>query len=335
MASIKLLSTDAHKYLADIPPCHWSRHAFTTRSKSGMVLNNACESFNAVIRDARTKPILSMMEWMRRYVMKRCSAKRNGLKNFKGVIMPSVEKMLEKAADQVRNCDVAQADVWEFEVDHLSTGESYVVNLEKKTCGCFRWDLLGIPCYHALACIVRQRLNVEDYVHQAYHVSTYSKTYAPAFHPMPGHNEWPKTNLQPPAPPPFRKMPGRPKLKKRIKEPGEGQGEGQERGKLLVVRAKKKNACSHCGGLGHYKNTCKNPPKPVEPPKGKTGRPRKDPSAPPAKKQRTAPTQQQEQATAAPVHPHQPQQHDFSSQASSSAGPSCISMGANFNSSIM
>ncbi|XP_048497948.1 uncharacterized protein LOC125496510 [Beta vulgaris subsp. vulgaris] len=189
--------------------------------------------------------------------------------------MPSVLKMLDKASEPVRNYDVAQADVWEFEMDHLSNGELYVVNLETKTCGCFTWDLLGIPCYHALACIVRQRLNVEVYVHQAYHVSTYSRTYAPAFYPMPGQNQWPKTNFQPPLPPPFRKMPGRPKLKKRIKEPGEG--EGQERGKF------------NCGGLGHYKNKCKNPPKPPEAPKGNTGRPRKDPSAPPAKKQRTTP----------------------------------------------
>ncbi|XP_021856243.2 uncharacterized protein [Spinacia oleracea] len=274
MESIKLLSVEAYKYLNGIPPCHWSRHAFSTKSKSGMLLNNCCESFNNVIRDARSKPILSMMEWLRRYVMKRCCAKRNGLKKFEGVVMPSVVKMIDRASDEVSKCDVTQADVHEFEVDHISTGESYVVNLVEKRCGCYRWELMGIPCYHALACIVKQRLNVEDFVHQAYHVSTYARTYAPAFHPMPGKHQWPTVNLAQPLPPPFRKMPGRPKGNKRIKE----KGEGEER--ELVIRTKKANKCGNCGGTGHFKKTCKNPPMtPPNAPKSKGGRPRKRPLA--------------------------------------------------------
>lgn len=49
-----MLSPQAYKYLADILACHWSRHAFTTKYKSGMLLNNACESLNGVLREAGT-----------------------------------------------------------------------------------------------------------------------------------------------------------------------------------------------------------------------------------------------------------------------------------------
>ncbi|XP_056685196.1 uncharacterized protein [Spinacia oleracea] len=273
MESIKMLSVEAYNYLNEIPSCHWSRHSFSTSSKSGMLLNNCCESFNNVIKDARSKPILTMMEWIRRYVMKRCCVKRDGLKEFEGMIMPSVVKMIDKASGEVCKCDVTQADVYEFEVDHISTGESYVVNLAEKRCGCFRWELMGIPCYHAMACIVKQRLNIEDFVHQAYHVSTYAKTYAPTFHPMPGKHQWPTINLPQPLPPPYRKMPGRPKGSKRIKE----KGEGEER--VLVIRTKKPNKCGNCGETGHYKNTCKNPQlAPFTSPKSKGGRPRKYPA---------------------------------------------------------
>lgn len=44
-----------------------------------------------------------------------------------------------------------QADWHVFEVDY--DGDIFVVNLETKTCGCYRWTLTGTPFWHALACI--------------------------------------------------------------------------------------------------------------------------------------------------------------------------------------
>ena len=55
MTAIKDILVEAYEYLAAIPSAHLSRHAFTTKSKSGMLLNNCCESFNNVLREARGK----------------------------------------------------------------------------------------------------------------------------------------------------------------------------------------------------------------------------------------------------------------------------------------
>ncbi|XP_021718906.1 uncharacterized protein LOC110686613 [Chenopodium quinoa] len=148
------------------------------------VILNAETSFNNVLREARAKPSLSLMEWIRQYVMIRCSAKREGLQNFDGVIMPSVVKMIERGMKIVGSMRLTQADLHEFEVDH--EGDKFVVNLETKTCGCYRRTLMGIPCWHALACIAKRRLNYEDFVHLAYHVATYATTYTPSFHAIPG-----------------------------------------------------------------------------------------------------------------------------------------------------
>lgn len=265
MEAIKGLNIEAFKYLDAIPPCNWSRHAFGTSSKSGMLLNNCCESFNNVLRDARSKPILSLMEWIRRYVMKRCCAKRNGLKSFDGVIMPSVVKMIHNGLLQVSKMKINQAGLHEFEVD--DDGDTFVVNLKNKVCGCYRWSLMGIPCWHALACIVKRRLQYEEFVHVAYHVSTYAATYSPAFKAMPGHTQWDTTPQPHPLPPPYRKMPGRPSKRKRVKEPGE------DKEKKLVKRAKKNNRCSRCGGLGHYKPKCQNVPLSDANTRNKGGRP--------------------------------------------------------------
>ncbi|KAL2901835.1 Protein lin-28-like protein A [Bienertia sinuspersici] len=148
---------------------------------------------------------------------------------------------------------VNQADLHEFEVDHEE--DSFVVNIE--TCGCCRWNLLGIPCWNALACIQLRRLNFEDFIHPAYHIETYAKAYAPAYRAMLGQNQWEVTPHPRPLPHPRRNMPGRPSKKKRVKEVGEDKDREQ------LKRAKRQNKCSRCGGLGHYKTNCINPSQPT------------------------------------------------------------------------
>ena len=53
MNEIKNISVEAYEYLAAIPAKHWSRHAFSSRSKFGMLLNICCESFNKVLVKSR------------------------------------------------------------------------------------------------------------------------------------------------------------------------------------------------------------------------------------------------------------------------------------------
>ncbi|XP_021747874.1 uncharacterized protein LOC110713735 [Chenopodium quinoa] len=187
MEQIKKMSADAYNYLNAIPPAHWSRHKFSSHSKSGMLLNNCCESFNNVLREARTKPILQLMEWF-----------------------------VHRGLQQVSNMRVTQADLMEFEVDDLE--DTYVVNLQTKACSCNRLTLMGIPCWHALACIQLRRLDIEQFIHPAYHVETYTKTYAPTFKAMPGHQKWEVTPYPRPLPPAHRNLLGRPSSKKRKKE---------------------------------------------------------------------------------------------------------------------
>ncbi|CAO2815955.1 unnamed protein product [Amaranthus hypochondriacus] len=172
MNEIKAISADAYAYLAAIPACHWSRHAFPTRCKSEMLLNSCCESFNNVLRDARGKPIISLMEWIGSYVMQRCAAKREGLNQIKGVVMPSVMKVIEDEAQKVHSMRVIVVNVMEFEVD--DGDDSYVVNIEDKNCLCNKWRFTGIPCRRVLACTVKRKLDFAPYVHEAYYVSTYA-----------------------------------------------------------------------------------------------------------------------------------------------------------------
>ncbi|XP_074290697.1 uncharacterized protein LOC141617401 [Silene latifolia] len=264
MKGMEVLSKEAHDYLNDIPPQHWSRHAFDVSCKSNLLLNNVCEVFNAVLKEAKDKPILTHLEWMRRYVMQRICQKREGGRKVDERLMPYVTKYLEWAKDEARFATFMQSDDGEFEVE--LKGEQYVVNLNSRSCGCKYWDLTGLPCPHSMACMLEKRMDPKDYVDEVYSKERYMLTYAHSVSPMPGVKQWEPTGLLEPLPPPMRTMPGRPKSKKRRKSAGEKEDQ-------QVKRLKRTNNCSHCGGLGHYKRTCKNPPAPPKPAAAPGGRP--------------------------------------------------------------
>ncbi|KAK4404480.1 hypothetical protein Sango_0816600 [Sesamum angolense] len=64
-------------WLSDKPPEHWSRSHFNCFPKCDMLLNNICETFNSCILEAREKPILTMLEWIREFIMTRLSDNRD------------------------------------------------------------------------------------------------------------------------------------------------------------------------------------------------------------------------------------------------------------------
>ncbi|XP_021775504.1 uncharacterized protein LOC110739345 [Chenopodium quinoa] len=154
MESIKLLDEEAYEYLLNIPTIHWCRHAFTPKCKSNMLLNNIYETFNAVIKPTRDKPILTQMEWMRRidFVARSC------------VVQPS------------------RGNTFEVQLKD----DQVLVDLKKETYTCYHWELTSIPCVHAYACILDMRGDIEAYVDPYYTMDTYRATYEPVIQPMPG-----------------------------------------------------------------------------------------------------------------------------------------------------
>jgi hypothetical protein len=95
--------------------------------------------------------------------------------------------------------------------------KQFVVDLGKKTCGCRQWEMIGIPCAHAVCAILFDCGDLEDYVDEYYSLERYKKVYAPLIYPMPSEEQWVRTEghdiLEPPR---ARVSPGRPrKLRRR------------------------------------------------------------------------------------------------------------------------
>ncbi|XP_021727908.1 uncharacterized protein LOC110695023 [Chenopodium quinoa] len=118
MESINFLDEEAYQWLSNIDPQHWSRHAFSTNCKSNMLLNNMCETFNAVIRDARDKPILTQMEWLRRYMTKRSNDKWEAAKSWEGLLTPFVNKVFDGLEKYAMTCEVTASRDEIYEVKY-------------------------------------------------------------------------------------------------------------------------------------------------------------------------------------------------------------------------
>ncbi|KAL7182941.1 hypothetical protein ACSBR1_041595 [Camellia fascicularis] len=178
------------------------RSYFSTRSKCDIQVNNLSGSFNKYILPARDKPIISMMEWIRRKLMNKIQVKKNGMEKHSGFICPTVQQKLESNKEDARNCFASFASELKFEMDCYDT--THVVDLRARTCGCRDCDLTGIPCKHAISCIYLTREKPEAYVHNYFSKETYLRTYSFMINPVLGEHDWIETDYDTIAPPYFR-----------------------------------------------------------------------------------------------------------------------------------
>lgn len=77
MLQIKEVNLNVYEWLEVIPKTKWCKHVFPFFFFiCDVLMNNLSESFNATILLQRDKPIKTMFEWIRNYIMKRFSTLR-------------------------------------------------------------------------------------------------------------------------------------------------------------------------------------------------------------------------------------------------------------------
>nr|KAJ0214068.1 hypothetical protein LSAT_V11C400164790 [Lactuca sativa] len=251
---------EACQWLKQIPLVHWERSNFSGRAVSDVLISNMCEVFNGKIEKGRDKPVISCLEFIMEYLMKRICNVMKAMKKDKGPRTPTSTDILDaRKKDQ------------------------HVVDVRNQTYTCRKWELKGIPCRHAIATLNEMskdpeaELDIYKWVHKVYWLETWKKSYSFKVEPIKGRPMWPKSNCPTKLiPPPHRTQVGRPKktirqsegerLSKRQKA-SQGDGVNEMEGEDSqgpindgVQKLSRKHinvTCSKCKNKGHNSRTCK------------------------------------------------------------------------------
>ncbi|XP_074288097.1 uncharacterized protein LOC141613257 [Silene latifolia] len=145
------------------------RHIFTNWIKvvKGVTCNNMAETFNSWILEARKKPILTMLEEIRRKAMCWMVEKKTQAAKCRSIITPRVQATINDHMQATRNWKAIEASENVY------------------------WDINGIPCEHATTAICSKNENPEIYVASLYSKEAcYETSYALSLKPLYGQSIW-------------------------------------------------------------------------------------------------------------------------------------------------
>ncbi|KAI3505230.1 hypothetical protein L1887_27221 [Cichorium endivia] len=257
MTELQQMNERAHNWLSQIPACHWSKSEFTGRAHTDCLLNNLCEVFNSKLEDGRDKPIITCLEYIRHYLMKRLCVVQQKIDKCQGLLTPTATQLLEDIKKEASKFTATYNGAGKYQVN-CPWQDQFVVNLNERTCTCRYWEITGLPCKHAVCAIWDKIQNgedtpdVEEWVHHCYRMSTWRAMYLHKIDPINGRSMWPKSEcpfaLNPPK---HHKQVGRPKKKRKLAVDELSTQTSKLTRKYLTV------TCAKCHNKGHNSRTCK------------------------------------------------------------------------------
>ncbi|KAK4390198.1 hypothetical protein Sango_2083100 [Sesamum angolense] len=199
-------------------------------------------------------PILTMLEALRRQLMCKFQKKRQWIAKYTEKICPRIQQKLDCIKIKALEFEpfLAADGIWEVTLRSLS----WLVNLQNRTCSYREWDLTGIPCSHATCAILVEHKEIEEHVDPYYSVENFKVAYSFIVNPILDQSQWSTysdEDFQAIHPPPFKKLPGRPKKLRR-----KGVDEVDIGGR--VTRKGIVQFFSNCGDTSHNRRRCKKPP---------------------------------------------------------------------------
>lgn len=241
LESIKGISTEAYTWVLQSEPVNWA-NAFFQGARYNHMTSNFGEMFYSWASEAHELPITQMVDVIRGKITELIYTRRTDSNQWMTRLTPSMEERLEKESLNARSLQVLLSAGSTFEV----RGDSIeVVDIDHWDCSCRGWQLTGLPCCHAIAVIGCIGRITYEYCSRYFTAESYRVTYAESVHPIPNEDRpLQKDSSQvvvTVTPPPTRRPPGRPAIKK---------FGAQE-------IAKRQLQCSRCKGVGHNKSTCK------------------------------------------------------------------------------
>lgn len=200
-------------YLIDLGFHHWARSHFQG-NRYNIMTSNLAESWNAVLREAREFPIIPLVDFIRSKLMSWFASRRDAANKNSELLSPRVQRIVTKNFELTGGYEVVQIAEQEYEVRNKKGG-SYHVNIGTNSCSCFEFQMLSIPCSHAISAALSANVEVETLVLEAYKVSFLRSAYVGSIAPVTDYTslvDLPSAFFAMKLTPPVtRRPPGRPK----------------------------------------------------------------------------------------------------------------------------
>ncbi|XP_048611970.1 uncharacterized protein LOC106448752 [Brassica napus] len=172
---IKAMDPKCASYLIEIGFEHWARSNFPG-NRYNVMTSNLAESWNFVLSKAREFPIVQLIDFIRGKLMTWFAKRRDSASKSGGVLTPRIEGILTNNFEMTGGYEVVDIAEKEYEIRN-KTGGSFHVNLRTRTCSCFEFQMLAIPCSYAIAAALKAKINVEELVIDEYKLDSLNRAY--------------------------------------------------------------------------------------------------------------------------------------------------------------
>lgn len=230
---VKAESKEIAEWVLSSKPECWS-NAFFKGVRYGRYSSEAAETFSSWICMRNEPSVVQAVDIIRCKIMEMIYTRRENSNTWMEVLTPAVSNKVQEELIRARTLEVICSTDSVFEVRDEDIIN--VVNIETWECTCRRWQVIGLPCMHALAVVERIDGCASDFCSKYFTTQCYRAAYAMSINPIAD-----PVNALVAYPVRARRGPGRPKLK-----PAEP-----------LLKAKRAVRCSKCREYGHYKQTCK------------------------------------------------------------------------------
>ncbi|PKU61098.1 hypothetical protein MA16_Dca028591 [Dendrobium catenatum] len=148
LQQIFYISPQVHCYLSSLT-CKWSKATFSNHIKNHYNTNNMAESFNSWVEEARSKPVVDLIDMIRGMLMEQRSNRKSNSNSWRGPLVPCVEEYNRDVTTRKVHFIIRQSTTTKAEVEGLS--DRHEVDIDTRTCTCGFWQISGLPCVHVAA----------------------------------------------------------------------------------------------------------------------------------------------------------------------------------------
>ncbi|XP_048596168.1 uncharacterized protein LOC125607227 [Brassica napus] len=248
--AIYSISPEIGNYLIEADVRKWARCQFPGY-RYDINTTNPAESINSALRTPREFPVIPLMDSIREMMTRWFFQRRTLSYKHSKPLTIAVEKKIDRRIEKGKKFKVFPISDDRF----LVQGDTFdcMVDLVRRTCSCGKFDLMKIPCRHAIKAGFSVGIQAHTLTDDIYTTASWRTAYEESINPIgvpedawtvPSHVEQTKV-----LPPESRRAAGR--RKKRRYETAEDKIRSSQGN-----QGSKGRKCSRCGIRGHDRRTC-------------------------------------------------------------------------------